>query len=628
MAKNRSGKRQAQEAGQERAPRAVADAPAVSATWRWLTLAAILLATFVTYLPVFDGAKEFTNWDDPAYVTEQPLVRSLDAATIKQMFRTESRVAANYHPLTMLTLAWDYQRGDGKMQAFMQTTLALHLLNTALVFVLIGMLFRSSLLMPALCAAFFGLHPMHVESVAWLAERKDVLYTAFYLVSMIGYVRYLRGGSWAWLVAAFVSFVASCYAKPMAVTLPVVLVLLDVFEKRTFSVRTALEKVPFFIVSVIFGLLTLQVQSSTGAGLVDVTFYTLPERVLFALYGIVQYILRLFAPFNLSAFYRYPSSNGDPDAIVYPYAVAGALVIGAVIWLYWKKRSELTATMFFGMAFFLVTISIVLQLISVGGAVIADRYTYVPYLGLFIIVGMSTERLLSKVKAPFIALAVVALASGYFAVLSNARIGVWQNSGVLFNDVIDKSEGRQINHAYNNRALYNMERGNYQEAERDYAYLENVGTDRAYTYKGYGALLMRMKRPAEAIPRFTTALSLGGDDVEVFRARGSCYVQVNKYDSAVADFAKARTLTPNDPKVAVALLESCLGANRLQDALRYGEAMSGLCQNQAAYHNLMGIVNGQLGNHAAAYKAFARALELNPTDENAKRNLEIAKENL
>lgn len=625
MAKKRSDKRQAQEAGQKRAPHVVADAPAFSATWRWLTLAVILLATFVTYLPVFDGAKEFTNWDDPAYVTEQPLVRSLDAATIKQMFRTESRVAANYHPLTMLTLAWDYQRGDGTMQAFMQTTLGLHLFNTALVFVLIGMLFRSSLLMPALCAAFFGLHPMHVESVAWVAERKDVLYTAFYLASLIGYIRYLRGGSWTWLVAAFASFVASCYAKPMAVTLPVVLVLLDVFEKRTFSVRTALEKVPFFIVSVIFGLLTLQVQSATGSGLVDITYYTLPERALFALYGITQYIMRLFAPFNLSAFYPYPSSNGDPETIVYPYALAGALMIGAIIWLYWKKRSEITTTMFFGMAFFVVTISVVLQLISVGGAVIADRYTYVPYLGLFIIVGMATERLLGNGRAPFIALAVVALASGYFAVLSNARIDVWQNSGVLFEDVLAKSEGRPLHHAYNNRALYSMERGEYERAERDYAYLESIGTDKAYTYKGYGALLLRMKRPADAIPKFTKALSLGGDDMEVYRARGSCHAQVKQYDSAVADFAKARTLAPNDPNVALALLESCLNANRLQDVLRYGEAMSGLCQNMAAYHNLMGIANGQLGNHAAAYKAFSRSLELNPTDENAKRNLEIAR---
>lgn len=624
MAKNRSAKKGAQPAGG--AAMAVAGgAEGAGRRWHWIALAMILLATVITYLPVFDEAKEFTNWDDPAYVTEQPLVRSLDATNVKQMFRTESRVAANYHPLTMLTLAWDYQRGDGKMGAFMQTTLALHLLNTLLVFVLIGMLFPGRPILPVLCAAFFALHPMHVESVAWVAERKDVLYTVFFLLALITYVRYLRGGSWMWVVAAMATFVASCLSKPMAVTLPVVMVLLDVLEKRTLSVRTVLEKVPFFIVALIFGLLTLQVQSSTASGLVDVTYYTLPERVVFALYGVAQYVIRLVAPFNLSAFYPYPSTGGDPEALVYAYAAASAAVLAAIVWMFWKRRSEDSATVFFGMAFFLVTISIVLQLISVGGAVIADRYTYVPYIGLFLIAGLAIERLARVAKAPYIALAVVALASGYFAVLSSARIGVWQNSGVLFEDVLAKSDGRQMNHAYNNRALYYMERGEYARAEQDYAYLESVGTDKAYTYKGYGALLMRSKRPAEAIPKFTKALQLGGDDVEVLRARGSCYMQVNKYDSAMADFARSRAFTPNDPQLVVALLESCLGANRLQDALRYGTEAAAICARMPNYHNLMGIVNGQLGNHRAAYEAFSRSLELNPADDNAKRNLEIAR---
>lgn len=592
---------------------------------RWGVLAAILLVTVLTYMPVFDSAKEFTNWDDPAYVTEQPLVRSLEAANIKQMFKTESRVAANYHPLTMLTLAVDYQRGEGQMWAFMQTALLLHLLNTVLVFVLVGMLFRSSLVVPVLCAAFFALHPMHVESVAWVAERKDVLYTAFFLTSLIGYMRFLRGGSWAWLIAAFASFVASCYAKPMAVTLPVVLLLLDLFEKRAFSVRSVVEKVPFFVVSLIFGLLTLEVQSSTGPGLVDTTYFTLPERVLFAMYGIVEYFIRLVAPFNLSAFYPYPSTGGDPWAITYVYAALCVVVITAIGWAYWKKRSDETSTVFFGMAFFLVTISIVLQLISVGGAVIADRYTYVPYIGLFIIVGVIIERLQRRMRSPFIGLAIVALASGYFAVLTNARIAVWQNSGVLFDNVISQYASRPISSAYNNRAVFNMEKGNLEAAARDYAYLETIGIDKAYTFKGYGALLLRMQRPADAIPRFTKALALEPDDVQVLRARGSCYAQIRRHDSALVDLARARSLAPNDLGIAIMLLEACLNAGRFGDAISYGASMTEIATMNPQFHMFMGVANGQLGNHAAAYTAFARALELDPNNQQAKVNLEIAK---
>jgi Tfp pilus assembly protein PilF len=612
-------------ADQSQAAPVAADATIAAQPRSLLILAAILIATVVTYLPVFDAAKEFTNWDDPAYVTEQPLVRSMESENIKTMFKTESRVAANYHPLTMLTLAFDYQRGEGQMWAFMQTTLLLHLVNTALVFVFVGLLFRRSLLLPVLCAGFFALHPMHVESVAWVAERKDVLYTAFYLAALVGYLRYLREGSWAWLVGAFAAFVASCYAKPMAVTLPVVLVLLDVFEKRTFSIRSAVEKVPFFVVSVIFGLLTLSVQSSTGAGLVDTTYYTLFERILFALYGVVAYTIKLFVPINLSAFYPYPATGGNPESVVYVYAGLASLIIGGIVWMYWKKRSEVTSTLFFGMGFFLVTISIVLQLISVGGAVIADRYTYVPYLGLFIIIGVLIERFAAPVKAPYAGLGIAAVASVVLAMTSTARIAVWQNSGVLWDDVIKQYGSRSISHAYNNRAVYNMNKKNFVQAERDYAYLERIGTSKSYTYKGYGALLQMMKRPAEAIPRFTKALQLGGDDIQVIRARAACYAQLKRHDSAIADLSRARSLAPSDLDIAMLLLDECLGANRFQDVLTYGASMAAITSKNPQYFMLMGVANGQLGNHAAAYKAFASALELDPKNGQAKANMEIAR---
>jgi len=624
MAKNRSGKRQAQDAGQSSVSTAAVDTNVASRSLRLLTLAVILLATVVTYLPVFDVTKEFTNWDDPAYVTEQPLVRSLDADNIKQMFKTDSRVAANYHPLTMLTLAWDYDRGQGAMAPFMQTTLALHLLNTALVFFFVLMLFRGNLVIAALSSAFFALHPMHVESVAWVAERKDVLYTALFMVALLGYLRYLRGGSWIWLAGSFAAFAASCYAKPMAVTLPVVLVLLDLFERRSFSIGSTLEKIPFFVVSVIFGLLTLKVQSSESGGLVDTTFYTLGERVLFAGYGIVQYIIKLFVPINLSAYYPYPATGGDPESAVYAYAAIAVALIGAVVWGYWKHRSELSTIAFFGMGFFLVTISIVLQFISVGGAVIADRYTYVPYLGFFVILGALLDRATRSQKAPYLALGVIAVASTALAMASTSRIATWHDSGVLWNDVIAQYGKRPINHAYNNRAVYYLDKEDYARAEVDYAYLERIGTDKAYTYKGYGKLLLKTNRIEEAIPRLTKALQFGGPDAQVLRARAQSYSSLGKSDSAIADYTALRALTPDDLSVSLLLLEEMLRVSRYQDCLTLGKSMASEASTSPQYHLLMGVINGQLGNHAAARVAFKRVLELDPKNEQAARNLEIA----
>lgn len=411
----------------------------------------------------------------------------------------------------------------------------------------------------------------------------------------------------------------------MAVTLPVVLLLLDVFEKRAFSIRSSLEKVPFLVVSVIFGLLTLEVQSSTGAGLVDTTYYTLFERILFALYGIVEYTSKLFVPTNLSAFYPYPSTAGNPEGVVYAYAVLACIIIGGIVWMYWRKCSELASTLLFGMGFFVVTISIVLQLISVGGAVIADRYTYVPYIGLFIIIGALIERATASLKAPYAGLGVVALASIVFAMTATSRVTVWQNSGVLWDDVIAQYGSRPISHAYNNRAVYNMNKRNFAQSEKDYAYLESIGTRKSYTFKGYGALLQMMKRPADAIPRFTKALQLGGDDIQVIRARAACYAQLNRHDSAIVDLSRARSLAPSDVGIAMLLLDEYLNANRFQDALKDGASMAEIVATNPQYHMLMGVANGQLGNHAAAYKAFARALELDPKNEQAKMNMEIAK---
>jgi tetratricopeptide (TPR) repeat protein len=612
----------------QRRTRTAAAGPSVAGSQGWLApavLALILVATFITYLPVFDSAKEFTNWDDPAYVTEQPLVRSLDKENISRMFDTDTRVAANYHPLTMLSLAIDYDRGEGSMKSFMQTNLLLHLLNTALVFVFIGMVFPGNLVMAVLVSAFFGLHPMHVESVAWVAERKDVLYTSFFMLSLMSYVRFVKGGSWAWLVGAFVAFVASCYAKPMAVTLPVVLILIDLFLGRSFSVRGIVEKVPFFIVSVIFGLLTIKVQSATGAGLVDVDTYSLDERMVFALYGIIEYVIRLFAPVNLSVFYPYPSANTNPKAIAYVYSIIALALFGGLFWLHRRERSELTSRALFGVAFFVVTISIVLQLISVGGAVIADRYTYVPYIGLFIAVGGLLQWATRKLKAPYTQLAIVAVASLAFGLMSSQRIGVWQNSGVLWEDVIAQYSNRPINHAYNNRAVYNLSKGNLAQAERDYAYLESVGTDKSYTYKGYGALLQRMDRHADAIPRFTKALQLGGEDLEVLRARGLSYVRLGRFDAAIADLQRTRTLDPNDVNSAMGLLDALLNTNRLRDAVNVGASMASLAGAIPQYHNMMGVAYGQLGEHAKAAEAFERALQLDPSNQTAKQNLEVAK---
>ncbi|MBU3742819.1 MAG: glycosyltransferase family 39 protein, partial [Candidatus Kapabacteria bacterium] len=256
-----------------------------------IALLSILLLTIITFQPLFDAGKQFTNWDDDDYVTQQSLVRSMSDTTIKRMFDTDSPVSSNYHPLTMLSLAWDVQRGGVAMKPIMQTTLALHVLNTALVFLFIYGLFQRNLLVACTVASLFAIHPMHVESVAWVSERKDVLYSLFYIAACITYLLYARSNSIVYGIATFALFILSCLSKPMAVTLPIVLLLLDFYTGRfRQSPRRALvEKLPLLVVSVCFGLLTVDLQSSGTPGLVDVTNYGIPTRFVLAGYGVVQY---------------------------------------------------------------------------------------------------------------------------------------------------------------------------------------------------------------------------------------------------------------------------------------------------------------------------------------------------
>jgi hypothetical protein len=184
---------------------------------KWLIILGILALTFIAYLPGFSPEKEFTNWDDLGYVVEQPLVKTSNSDSLKLLFEPTTQVMLNYHPLTMLTLAYNYSNAELDIQPYFKTNLFLHILNTFLVFLVLFKWSKSSLYIAGFGALIFGIHPMHVESVAWISERKDVLYTFFFLLSLLSYLRYLDRQKIGWLLLTFVLFIASCLSKAMAV---------------------------------------------------------------------------------------------------------------------------------------------------------------------------------------------------------------------------------------------------------------------------------------------------------------------------------------------------------------------------------------------------------------------------
>ena len=245
----------------KKAPPKTSAPPAVN--YNYIIVAVILvLLTYISFSPSLKN--EFTNWDDPTYVTENPMVMS-DKTQWKEIF--SQPVSLNYHPLTMLTLAWNYQSADkegGKLNAkvFHVWNVWLHVFNTLLVFYFIWLLSGRQLLTAAFTAAVFGVHPMHVESVSWVSERKDVLYTFFFLLSCISYLLYLDKKKILYLVLCFVLFALSCLSKAMAVVLPVVLLAIDYFKGRKWDIKLLFEKIPFLLLALYIGVKAYQIQST------------------------------------------------------------------------------------------------------------------------------------------------------------------------------------------------------------------------------------------------------------------------------------------------------------------------------------------------------------------------------
>ena len=538
-----------------------------------ISIAVIIVMTVIAYRPIFDAQKQFVNWDDDDYITEQPLVQSVDASAIATMFDTDTQVSSNYHPLTMLSLAIDVDRGGMKMRPFMQTNLVLHLCNAVLVFILFYTLLQGNVLVAFTAGLLFAVHPMHVESVAWAAARKDVLYTLWYLASIIVYLAYVRTNRWSLFALSIGMCTLSCLSKPMAVTLPVLLIAVDMYVGRMKGgvVRPLFEKLPMLAISIYFGILTFSIQSSGSVGLVDTTTYGLFERLVFAGHGVLQYLGKFFLPIQLSAFYPYPSElqPGHVPAFMYGGAAVVVLIVIGILaaWRRWRTPSWNLAA--FGLAFYFITASLVLQVISVGGASMADRYTYVPYLGLCIIVGVALQQGTARLRPVLIPYLIVAVVGAVMAWGSHERIGVWRNSETLWTDVINQfpyefttKDGRDALvkrgalYAYSNRGIHYIKTGQLEKAIADLGVLSRANVIHPDSYRAYGVALQMRSRHPEAIVAFTTAMRQGDLDYQVFRARGASYTLSGNPRAAIQDYEQALRLQPGDRLTTTALNEA------------------------------------------------------------------------
>jgi len=527
----------------------------------WMWIAAILLLTLITLFPVLQCG--FTSWDDPLYVTESSLIRSLSFDNIVRIFSIKEDVAANYHPITILSLAIDYHFSKLNPGTYHFVNLLLHLINTLLVFIFTFKLSKGKIFAAFVCALFFGIHPMHVESVAWISERKDVLYTFFFLLSLLFYLRYNEHKKISLLIVTFLFFFFSVLSKAMAVVLPVVLILIDYYQGRKITMKTLAEKIPFFIISLIFGLLAVNIQSKESIASYET--FTIFQRIGFGFYGFFMYIWKLFFPVNLSSFYPYPTLGKEiafPFSIYLP-AAAGFITFLLPVFLF-LRRNEKYKPFIFGSVFYLTTIVFVLQFISVGQVIMADRYSYLSYIGLLFPIGFFLDNL--RKKNPSLKRLIVigtTLIALFFAYVSHERIKVWNDSDTLWSDVIQKYPYPpwKIEIAYVGRGRYYAENGELEKALSDFNTLLAMETRNAAIYNNlgniYGAKGQSFQNTGDtakardaflkSMEYFSTALSLDSTGVtSTYVNRATAYIFMKEYKLAASDFEKAIQSEPGN----------------------------------------------------------------------------------
>ncbi len=516
----------------------------------------ILIITLLCYIPSLHN--EFMKyWDDQAYVTSNDLIKNLSINSIVKIFKEDAGLYANYHPLTTLSLALNYHEGVSSFP-YILTNLLLHLTNTLLVFIFIYLLSDKKVFVASLASLWFGIHPMHVESVLWISERKDVLYTFFYLLSLISYWQYLNKNlAIRFYVLALLLFACSVLSKAMAVSLPIVLLFLDYWMSRKFSLRMIMEKLPFILFSIILGMYAVHIQAAGGA--TQSLSFPFFNKVLHASYGFSEYIIKLFVPTNLSAFYPYPYPLVNSGwvisavpSILYLTLIMSFAIILLAIYLLIKKKS-FAKIFVFGIGFYFASIALVLQFIPVGRAIISDRYSYIPYIGLFFIIGEFIYQFLfsdatNQKQIGKLLLGIAIVYSVVFCYITIKQTKVWKNDLTLWSNVINIYPGdNRIVLPYFNRASYYFEKNKYDEALNDFLMLNKLDDRDVSTLERIGRIYGQNKNDLNnAILYFEKAVDINPKSADALRGLATAHGIKGEYAKSLEYSLRAIEIFPTD----------------------------------------------------------------------------------
>jgi Flp pilus assembly protein TadD len=616
----------------------------------------LVAATLAIYWPVVSF--DFVHLDDPVYVSENPQVLGgLSWANVRWAFSTVE--GGSWHPLTWLSLLLDGQFFGRKPGGYHAVNVLLHGINTLLLFGLLrqmtGAVWRS-----AAVAALFALHPLHVESVAWISERKDVLSTAFWLLTLWAYAQYAarRGlagdqagrpavGAGRWYVATFGLFVLGLMSKPMLVTVPFVMLLLDYWPLARFGRRpsgcptgspdrvapvsqlgygfslSALpgllwEKMPFFALSAVASAVTIWAQQKSEA-VVSLQSMSLTWRGVNAVVAYARYLGKTFWPVDLAVFYPH-QQTWDVLLVV----VAGALLVGlSVLMLRFGRRCPYLIT---GGFWFVGTLVPVIGLVQVGAQSMADRYTYVPLIGLFIALVWGAGALATTWPEGSGLRRAVGLAAGLVlmacALRTAGQLRYWQNSETLFRHALAVTQQNAV--AHGSLGSFLVAQGRFEEAAEQSRLSLAINPESTEALNNLGLACAGLGRWDEAVASHRAALRLKPADASALNSLGLALANQGKLAEAVEQFHASLKVRPDSPDVLnnLGLALACQG--RTDEAIEHYHRVLKIKPDSDRALNNLGLALASQQRLSEAVRAYQRALAVNPDYTDARVNLGAA----
>jgi tetratricopeptide (TPR) repeat protein len=586
----------------------------------------LVIATAAVYWNV--SSHQFLNLDDDLYVYENPTVRAgLTAHGIAWAFSTFH--TANWHPLTWLSHMMDAQLFGLNAGRILYVNVALHILNSVLLFLALrrmtGAVWRS-----AFVAALFALHPLHVESVAWVSERKDVLSSFFFMLTLYAYASYVeRPKSWGRYLLVIAGLAMGLMAKPMLVTVPFVLLLLDYWPLHRLKwepaegvkalLRNALplvrEKIPLFVLVACSCAVTYVAQQRGGAVKTLIRF-PLQARLSNVVAAYAVYINKMIWPRDLAVYYPYEQSRPGFQLLMSAFLLLSVSVLA----LYAARRHKYFFT---GWLWFLGMLVPVIGFVQVGEQALADRYTYLPLIGLFLLItwgaaDLTKEWRYRRLAAGLAAAAIVAM----FSVLTWRQVKYWQDNETLYGHTLAVTSDNYVIETNLGYALSKSGR----RAE-GIAHLNEALRVQPYFFEAHnslGAALTEEKRLNEAIEHFQIALRLNPESAKAQSNMGAALGMSGKFDEAIFHLKEALRLDPTYPNTSFNLGIILLRQGKNDEALRQLAECVRLQPESAETHNAYGFALNAQGHLAEAIEQFKIAVKLSPNYKQAQINLQAA----